>query len=161
VDTPYSVRLATHNDAKAIAQLSKTEIEYGFAWRWTSERIERSIADSVTNVAVACSADRLLAFGIMEYHEVHAHLVLFAVQPTKRRRGIGSALLQWLEEVALASGITTVELEARATNIGGIAFYVKRGYQQVARVRSMYSNEEDGVCLRKRIARTIDSDATP
>jgi [ribosomal protein S18]-alanine N-acetyltransferase len=154
VQTTVSIRLAKRSDAEAIALLSRTEIEYDLPWRWTPPKVANAIAHSLSNVAVAVEGNRLLGFGIMEYYEEHAHLVLFAVRPDSRRRGVGIALLRWLEDVALTAGIVSIKLEARETNLSGIAFYRRHGYREFETVHGMYRGLEDGVRLAKRVSIT-------
>ena len=95
-----SVRLATRDDAAAIAAMSRDEIERGLPWSWTEARVARAIGDPETNVIVAGPEGLLAGFGIMSYKGDEAHLLLFAVAITQRRRGVGSAILEWLERVA-------------------------------------------------------------
>jgi ribosomal protein S18 acetylase RimI-like enzyme len=143
------LRLAANRDASAIARLSKQEIEQGLAWSWTPARVGRAIADPDTNVLVAQDEGGLLAFGIMVYREQHAHLCLFAVRPDGRRRGVGSALLAWLERVAQVAGVQRLSLEARHDNAAAIAFYQEHGYRTSCVVAGMYQGIEDGVRLEK------------
>ncbi|MBL8345479.1 MAG: GNAT family N-acetyltransferase [Rubrivivax sp.] len=143
------LRLAETRDASAIARLSKQEIEQGLAWSWTPARVGRAIADPDTNVLVAKDEGGLLGFGIMIYREQHAHLCLFAVRPDGRRRGVGSALLAWLERVAQVAGVQRLSLEARHDNAAAIAFYREHGYRTSAVVAGMYQGVEDGVRLEK------------
>ncbi len=147
------IRLATPRDAAAIAALSRTAIEHDLPWRWLPERVRRSIDDADTNVVVARhAADGVLAgFGIMKYNDDTAHLLLFAVRAGARRRGIGSALLHWLERVALAAGITRLQLEARERNAAALAFYRRHGYRVTTTIVGMYLGVEDGVRLEKSI----------
>ena len=143
------IRLATLADAEDIALESMVEIEHNLHWRWTPQRIRRAIRDRETNVAVAISGDEMLAFGIMKYREESAHLLLFAVREDARRRGIGSALLQWLEDVARAAGITRFTLESRRENEAALSFYRKHGYAVSEDVPGMYEGKVDGVRLKK------------
>jgi ribosomal protein S18 acetylase RimI-like enzyme len=116
---PPLIRLATRDDGRAIAALSRTEIEHGLPWRWTPPRVQRAVADPRTNVCVARHGDgSLLGFGIMVYADDTAHLSLLAVNPSARRRGVGSALLLWLEQVAGVAGLERVQLEARRRRAG-------------------------------------------
>jgi ribosomal protein S18 acetylase RimI-like enzyme len=145
------IRLATRHDAAAIAVLSRTEIEQGLPWRWTPPRVQRAIADSRTNVCVTRQDGLLQGFGIMVYADDTAHLSLLAVSPGARRQGVGSAVLQWLEQVALLAGITRVQLEARHDNTAALGFYRRHGYEQTETVIGMYLGMEDGVRLHKRL----------
>ena len=116
MELTYDVRLATGGDAMAIAALSRDQIERGLPWRWTAPRVRACVRDRATNVAVAVESACVLGFGIMQYADEVAHLLLFAVQAVHRRRGIGSALLEWLEAVAREAGIRRVVLECRRDN---------------------------------------------
>src|SRR3569832_935113 len=81
-----AIRLATLRDARAIAELSRDEIEHGLGWSWTPERVRRSIRDRSTNDEVAYEADKLVGFGIMSYGDEKAHLSLLAVHPSRREQ---------------------------------------------------------------------------
>ncbi len=148
---PVTIRLASEHDAADIAELSRSAIEHGLPWSWNAQRVAGAIADPGTNVIVACSAGALVGFGVMEYEDEMAHLVLFAIDGPARRSGLGSRLLAWLEKVATTGGITEIRLEARADNAGAIAFYEKHGYTEQAEVLGMYYGAEDGVRLVKRL----------
>ena len=145
------IRLAISGDADAIASLSRTEIEYELPWRWTPSRVNRAIADPATNVVVASEGGPFIAFGIMVYRDDSAHLLLLAVRPSARRRGIGSAVLAWLEKVANVAGVSRVRLEARQDNVPALTFYRKHGYSEHATVLGMYLGMEDGVRFEKVI----------
>jgi ribosomal-protein-alanine N-acetyltransferase len=109
----------------------------------------RAIAHSETNVVVAKDSRGLAGFGIMIYREQTAHLCLFAVRPDSRRRGVGSALLAWLERVAQVAGVQRLSLEARHDNAVAIAFYREHGYRTAGVIAGMYQGVEDGVRLEK------------
>jgi ribosomal protein S18 acetylase RimI-like enzyme len=141
--------VATPADARAIAELSRGEIEHGLPWRWTTPRVLRAIRDHATNVVVALEHDVLVGFGIMVYAEDAAHLSLLAVTPAARRRGIGSAVLAWLERVASVAGLMQIELEARQDNRAALAFYARHGYRTTETMIGYYLGMEDGVRLCK------------
>jgi [ribosomal protein S18]-alanine N-acetyltransferase len=143
-----TLRLATPADAAEIAALSRDEIEQGLPWRWREARVLRAIASRDTNVAVA-AAQSIAAFGIMAYHDDDAHLLLFAVRPSHRRRRIGSALLAWLEDVARTATNRRVVVEARWSNAAARGFYAEHGYHETALCKGMYCGIEDGVRLEK------------
>jgi ribosomal protein S18 acetylase RimI-like enzyme len=149
---PIQLRLACPSDARAIAELSRREIEHGLPWRWTTPRVLRAIRDHGTNVVVALHQDVLIGFGIMVYAEDTAHLSLLAVTPIARQRGIGGALLAWLEAVAVAAGVRQIELEARQDNTVALAFYAQRGYRTAETMIGYYLGMEDGVRLCKELA---------
>lgn len=145
----YAIGLAVPAEARRIAELSRDAIEDGLAWRWTPPRVLRSIQDRSTNVAVAREDGRLIGFAIMHYGEREAHVLLLAVQASRRRAGIGSALLSWLEVTARTAGIGWIRLEARSRNTVARAFYRKHGFKEIGLLAGWYEGVEDGVRLIK------------
>ena len=144
-----TIRLAARADACAIAALSRSEIEHGLPWSWREPRVRQSIADPETNVVVVGPPGAVVAFGVMFHADDDAHLLLFAVHRSRQRHGVGSALLQWLEDAARAAGAQRVRVEARLDNVAARSFYNERGYHEGAIVRGMYSARLDGVKLEK------------
>jgi len=136
------IRLALPQDGVRIATMSRDYVEDGLGWGWTPARVLRSIRDRATNVVVAeCGAD-LAGFGIMKYLDDDAHLLLFAVRPEYRRRGVGSGLVAWLESTATTAGIELIFLETRARNTAAREFYAARGYRELATLPRYYGSED-------------------
>lgn len=146
-----TIRLATMRDAQAIAELSRDQIELGLAWSWTPERVRGSIRDGATNVVVAIEGIALVGFGIMKYGDEKAHLSLLAVSPRRRDHGVGARLLDWLEKSARTAGIARIDLEARADNLGALAFYGLRGYGRYEIVPGYYQGRIDAYRLSKTL----------
>ena len=144
-----TVRLATTADAEGIAAMSREYIEQGLPWTWRAERVARAIRDPGTNVAVVGPPEAIAGFGIMSYLDDDAHLLLFAVDHLKRRQGIGTALLLWLEDVARAAGSRRIRVEARRDNEAARNFYSEHGYHERALHKKMYGGTADGVRLEK------------
>jgi len=145
------VMLATRADATGIAEMSRSHIEQGLEWSWTPARVAKAIQDCATNVAVTREGSRLVGFGIMEYGDQRAHLVLLAIDPSRQRRGIGSLLLSWLEKCADTAGIGSIQVEARCDNPGAVAFYKSQGYREERRVRGYYRGIIAAVRLEKSL----------
>lgn len=155
----HTCRLACLADAPAIAALSRDAIETGLPWTWRAERIANAIRDPDTNVVVAGAPGVVDGFGIMIYREEDAHLVLFAVQPNRRREGLGSAILGWLEDVARAAGTRRIRLECRRDNVAGRNFYSEHGYHEQEIEGDRYSAGVDGIRLEKWLRRAADEAA--
>jgi len=149
LNSTIKIGLALEQNAPHIAAMSRDLIERGLAWTWTQQRVVRSIRDKNTNVAVAFDESTLVAFGIMKYEEDEGHLLLFAVQDTHRRMGLGTALMSWLERTALVAGLAVIHLEARLANEEARAFCRRLGYKEVKVVRGYYRGIESGIRLAK------------
>jgi ribosomal protein S18 acetylase RimI-like enzyme len=157
VDPP--VTIATRIDAKAIAVMSRDLIEHGLEWRWRPERVARTIDDPNTNVVVVRGSRQLIAFGIMEYLDDDAYLVLFAVRPPHQRQRVGTALLRWLETVARAAGSQRIRVDARRDNVAARCFYNEHGYHERTLKPRMYGAAVDGVRLEKWLRVPVERDA--
>lgn len=144
-----NLQLATQADVLAIARMSRDLIEQGLGWSWTPRRVLHSVVDLQTNVVVAVETGNLLGFGIMKYHEDEAHLLLLAVHPAAARRGVGSALLAWLEKSATTAGLGQIYLEARASNTAARAFYRRARYAEIQHLPGYYRGQEPAVRLAK------------
>jgi ribosomal-protein-alanine N-acetyltransferase len=145
----FEVRLAVAGDAQGISELSRDAIEFGLPWSWTPPRVARSITDSATNVIVVRQDDGLAGFAIMEYGEEEAHVVLLAVHPAHRRKGMGSALLSWLEATTRVAGMNLIRLEARTQNSEAISFYRRHGFEELGLCKDYYRGVEDAVRMAK------------
>ena len=144
-----AIRLATLDDAADIAAMSRDYIEYGLPWRWRDERVAAAINNPDTNAVVVGDHGAMLAFGIMSYADVDAHLLLFAVRRASQRTGVGSAVLLWLEAVARTAGAKRILVEARRENSAARNFYSEHGYHERTIKKAMYSGIADGFRLEK------------
>lgn len=156
--TPAAVvELAVAADAPAIAWMSRGLIEYGLPWTWQPARVRRAVLAPDTNVAVVRGEVGLAAFGIMEYLDEDAYLVLLAVAEAKQRQGLGRAVLGWLEASATAAGSSRVRVDARRDNAAARCFYSELGYHEVRVSPRRYDGRVDQVRLEKwlRAARSV------
>ncbi len=146
------IHLATSADAPGIAHMSRDCVEQGLSWSWTAARVMQAIRDAQTNVVVSRRRGQLRGFGIMQYGDDDAHLVLLAVWPVARHQGLGRDLTDWLEQSARVAGVRRVGLEARADNLHALRFYEKRGYVRVGIVSGYYEGVIDAVRMHKVLA---------
>ena len=76
------------------------------------------------------------------------HVMNVAVDPTHRRRGIATALLERLFEVTRDEARRGYTLEVRVSNAGAIRLYEQLGFQARGTRRGYYTdNREDAVIM--------------
>ena len=104
------VELARSADATRLASMSRSVIEHGLPWRWRPQAIARLIRDHDTAVVIARERGRIVGFGAMKFRFAasEAHLLLLAVEPDRRRDGIGSELVAWFEKIARRGGVESI-----------------------------------------------------
>jgi ribosomal protein S18 acetylase RimI-like enzyme len=147
--TTPQLELARTSDAAVIAGMSFRLIESGLAPSWPAERIARHIRHAESIVLCARITGRLAGFAIMQFGDTTAHLNLLAVEIGRQRRGLGRALLTWLEESAVVAGTFVIQLELRATNTGARAFYETLGYRETGRIPGYYQRMEDAIQMAR------------
>ncbi|OGT80560.1 MAG: hypothetical protein A3J35_06475 [Gammaproteobacteria bacterium RIFCSPLOWO2_02_FULL_52_10] len=145
----FEIRLAVTADVYPIAAMSRDVVEQGLDWRWTPDRVLNKLRDRDINVIVACENQRLAGFGIMKYKQDEAHLMLMAVSAAQRRRGVGTAMLTWLEQTVLTAGIGCIYLETRLLNTEARHFYRKLRYREIRTISGYYQGKEDAVLIAK------------
>ena len=148
--TAITIRLAENGDARAVAEMSRDHVEAGLGWRYDPASIQRALRRRETAVIVASERQTYVArerpalsgFAIMDFGDERAHLVLLAVQPQLRRRGIGRRLVDWLMESAVAAGMASVHLELRADNEAARRFYRALGFSETVLMPKYYDGRE-------------------
>jgi ribosomal protein S18 acetylase RimI-like enzyme len=140
-----TLRPALRGDCRVIAEMSRDYIEHGLGWRYDPARMARAHARPDVSIVVGCERGVAVGFAMMEFGEERAHLVLMAVRPAHRRRGIGRHLLEWLLESALVAGIESVHLELRSGNAAGRRFYRALSFGETILVPGYYGGAESAL----------------
>ena len=146
-----TLRPARPAEAPTLAQMSRELIEAGLGWRYTPRRMAALIADPETVTLVACAAQRIQGFAVMQFGEAEAHLILLCVRSSQRQRGIGRGLHQWLLESARVAGIASVQLELRADNAAAMSFYRRLGYAETQWLPDYYGDRIAARRIRLRL----------
>jgi ribosomal-protein-alanine N-acetyltransferase len=117
---------------------------------WTRDMLEREVRQSdVARVYVLRDESRgVAAFCLCWVIVDQLHINTIAVDPAKRRAGLGTALMRAVMHEAAQSGATRATLEVRASNLAARSMYEKLGFVESA-VRPLYYTqpEEDAVIL--------------
>ena len=74
-----------------------------------------------------------------------ARIMMFAVDPGHRSRGIGTQILSAFRQKAMMHGIRTITLEVRAGNAAVISFYRKRGFVPCGILERFYTDGGDAM----------------
>ena len=130
--------LARPQDAPSLALMSRDLIEAGLGWEYRPERMSELIGARETVTLVAYDGGRCCGFAVMTFGEERAHLVLLAVRPTHRRRGVASRMVAWLMNSAAAAGMASIHLELIDDNAAARAFYRATGFAETLRLPGYY-----------------------
>jgi ribosomal-protein-alanine N-acetyltransferase len=99
-------------------------------------------------VAQESHLGEVVGFAVASSIPPEAELENIAVAPECQRRGIGRQLLSGLVEELKRSGIETVHLEVRASNLAAVGLYKSFGFKATGLRTRYYSNPvEDAVLM--------------
>jgi ribosomal protein S18 acetylase RimI-like enzyme len=90
---------------------------------------------SALGASVATRDERIVGVLVLWPHPDHVLVETLAVAPQEQGGGIGSALLDRAELVAIESGSSTVRLYTNAAMTEALAYYPRRGFTEIGRFR--------------------------
>ena len=79
-----------------------------------------------------------------------AEILTLAVDPRKRRKGVGTALVAAAAGVAAARGAESIHLEVNEHNAAARAMYEKLGFGEIGRRRGYYGDDGATALLMRR-----------
>ena len=107
------------------------------------------IARNENGEPVGCGAVRQLSGKVAEIKRMYVK---------EKSHGLGSCMLQYLEQQAAMMGYDTVWLETRKINQKAVAFYLKNGYQIIPNY-GRYKTRPEAVCFEKRLNEAIHEES--
>ena len=149
MDAPCRLRPASPADVAAIAAMERSV----FSDPWSAESIRETIGMAWIFTEVAAAADGGVA-GYVFCREVagESEILNIAVDPERRRGGVGRLLLAAALAWAEGRGARETFLEVRASNAGAIALYEAAGFRAVGRRPDYYQHPaEDAVLYRRAV----------
>lgn len=98
----------------------------------------------------------LLGYGIALLLLDEGEVADLAVAPDARGRGVGARLLDALTLAAHSTGVRSMYLEVRESNVRARTLYASRSFAPVGRRRGYYRNPtEDALLLRRDLAQVM------
>jgi ribosomal-protein-alanine N-acetyltransferase len=123
---------------------------YPTPWSRSMFAGEISKPSSICLGAFDAETDELLGYLIISRYVDAWHVMNVAVEPSHRRRGIATALLDRLFELTAEDGRRGYTLEVRVSNTHAIALYERLGFQARGIRRGYYTdNREDALIMWK------------
>ena len=110
---------------------------------------ERELANRVAHYLVLAGADgAVLGYGGLWVQVDDLHVIVMAVHPAWRRRGLGARILNALIRRGVDRGCLQATLEVRAGNLPAQALYRCFGFREEGRRRGYYGdNNEDALIM--------------
>ena len=137
-------------DFEALFRIDRTCYEPGVAYSRRMLREYLELPESRCLVAVL--GEEIAGFVIAVWQDWYAHVITIDVIESARRHGVGSAMLDEIEQQMATEGVRMVELETATNNHPAIAFWKRHGYRPVAVHHRYYKNRIDAYRMIKEIA---------
>ena len=128
------IRTYEENDEAAVAAVWREVFPDAPAHNVPEEDIRRKLAVQRELFFVAVEGDDVVGTALAGYDGHRGWVYYVAVTPSRRRRGIGAALMKRVEERLAAAGCPKLNLQVRAPNRDAVVFYEKLGYVVEERV---------------------------
>ncbi len=125
------IRHVTRQDALTraadIAKLMERAFLPEFGEAWTKQQFTNAMLMQGMDLFVANDADTITAFALTRCVLDECELLLIAVNPSNRNRGIGQELLNSIQQNCLSNGISRIFLEMRENN-DAVSLYQRFGF---------------------------------
>lgn len=145
--TKIRVRIAKSSDLDDIYELDVQT----FAMPWSKEALSYDILENDNAFVIVAEYEGEFA-GYADIWTVldEADLNSIAVRVDFRRKGIGDAIMLAMIEMLSTSGVATINLEVRVSNMPAIKLYKKYGFNECG-VRPGYylDNGEDALIMKR------------
>jgi len=132
--------LLRHGDARDIAiveAIMEEAFDSRFGEAWTRNQCLGVIAMPGVRLTLALADEVPAGFALIRSVAGETELLLLAVAPAARRRGVGTALLRSVIADAVAAEGSDLHLEVRAGN-HAVRLYAEHGFRKVGERRGYY-----------------------
>ncbi|MCQ2491926.1 MAG: ribosomal protein S18-alanine N-acetyltransferase [Lachnospiraceae bacterium] len=92
---------------------------------------------------------KLAGFILISYLGDEGELLKICVAPDNRKKGLGSLLLDKAIESWQASGVQTVFLEVRESNVSARALYRKKGFAEIGIRKNYYDRPKEHAVIEQ------------
>lgn len=121
-----------------------------FSQPWSRAGLATELQEPTACFLAAEDEGKAVGYAGMHCVLNEAYVTNVAVDAAYRRRGVGSLLMNALEQAAQERGAAFLSLEVRASNTGALDLYRGCGFQAVGLRKGMYDQpKEDGFILTK------------
>ena len=139
IDNPARIVPGTSEDLDAVMAIMEAAFGTRYGEAWTRSQCAGILP--MAGVSLMLAHDResgeAVGFSLVRSIVGESELLLLAVAPDHRRRGIGRELLQQFLDSARAHGVTRAHLEVRDGN-PAIHMYRRAGFEPIGRRRNYY-----------------------
>lgn len=151
---------ADERHVEAMMAVMHAAFDPAFGEAWSAPQLGATLALPGSWGRLALAGTQAIGFSLCRAAGPEVELLLIAVQPQLRGRGVGQRLLQRAQEDALARGASELFLEVREDNAPARRLYEAAGFSQVGRRPDYYSGKDGSrraaITMRFLIGRMVE-----
>ena len=102
-------------------------------------------------VMVAKLENRIVGYVSLRYVGTEGDVNTIAVDASVQHQGLGTQMMNWLEQTAFERGVRELFLEVRSDNIPAVAMYLARDFERIDLRRDYYEKGVDAYVMRKKL----------
>lgn len=127
---------------------------------WTLNMFLAEINNKISVYIAARDTEtgKIVAYGGIWMMYDMADITNIAVIPEYRREGLGSRVLDLLNDIAKEHNMTALTLEVRESNVSAIVLYEKHGFERNGLRKNYYKNKENAVLMIKKLKSCDDNE---
>jgi ribosomal-protein-alanine N-acetyltransferase len=118
---------------------------------WTEGKFIGSLSNKNTIANIVTVGDTIVGYCFSIVCVDYADILNICIHPDYQRMGLGSDLLDYQTEQLLVTGIKSILLEVRESNLAAMLYYEKNGFEAIDRRNKYYRNGEDAIIMRQLI----------
>jgi ribosomal-protein-alanine N-acetyltransferase len=143
IEKPAHIWSGTSDDLDAVMEIMEAAFGARYGEAWTRSQCAGILPMAGVSLILADDGESGSAVGFSLFRSVanESELLLLAVSPNYRRRGVGRKLLQDFLSRARTRGSTRVHLEVREGN-PAIQMYRHAGFEPIGRRRNYYRAQD-------------------
>lgn len=142
----FILRKMTPQDIDEVMQIEQKS----FTLPWSRESYMGELKNNFATYLVCDYEGEIVGYGGIWVVFEEAHITNVAIDPDFRQSGMGTALMQELEQVARNKKANRILLEVRPSNQAALAMYSNLDYFPSGLRRAYYSdNGEDAIIMTK------------
>ena len=145
------IRRSKPYDATAIGEMEKRI----FGDPWSQKDIFSYICSDTGMCFTALDCGEPIAYILGQTRPPEAEIYRIAVREDKRQRGIGYRLLSYALKTELGSGVETVFLEVRESNLPARALYKAYGFKEITIRKNYYQNPTENAVIMIKDSKII------
>ena len=144
---------------RMISPIKEQVIEKARAFGWQPHQVEGDLNHPFSEYYCLMHAKELMGFVALHHIFEEAAINLVYIDPAYRQKGLGTSLLQFVEDQLRARGLENIFLEVRKSNFPAQKLYEKNHYQYLTTRKNYYNHPpEDAIIYQKSLGKGVTYD---